>query len=247
MANTPQRPLTIPRLIPNVVTLGALSCGLTAMRMGIVGKWELAAMFIMIAAILDGMDGRLARLLKASSQFGAQLDSLSDIVCFGVAPAMLMYHWQLQGVKGIGWMLALFYVICCALRLARFNTALVDERAHEPWRKKFFIGVPSPAGAILAMLPLLLTLALGEGFADKPIVVGITLPLAALLMASRWPTFAAKGVRIKPALVLPIMIGFGLCVAALVIHPWETITFSAVAYLATLPFSAFAYWRLSKA
>ncbi len=243
MAQPTQRPLTIARLIPNVVTLGALCCGLTAMRMAIVGRWELAAMFIVIAAFLDGMDGRLARLLKASSQFGAQLDSLSDIVCFGVAPAMIMYHWQLQGMKGIGWMMALFYAVCCALRLARFNTALVDEKPPEAWEKKFFTGVPSPAGAMLALLPLTATLALGEGYADKPWIVALTLPLAALIMASRWPTFAPKGWRITPPMVLPVMIGFGFFVASIVIQPWETIAIVSVGYLVSLPISAFVYWR----
>lgn len=236
----PRRPLTLARLLPNMLTLGGLCCGLTGMRFAIMGRYDLAATFIVIAAFIDGFDGRLARLLKASSNFGAQLDSLSDMVCFGVAPAFIIYQWQLQGMRTFGWAIALFYVVCAALRLARFNASLDSDEPKEPWRKKFFTGVPAPAGAVIALLPLTTTLAMGDGawgeWTISPAFVGAELLICGLLMSSRVPTISLKGVRIGAEWALPVMLTASFWVVCLVINPWETIAVSSLAYLGIMPF-----------
>ncbi len=242
MPTHPRRPLTLARLLPNMLTLGGLCCGLTGMRFAILERWELAATFIVIAAFIDGFDGRLARLLKASSNFGAQLDSLSDMVCFGVAPAFILYLWKLQDMRAFGWTIALLYVVCAALRLARFNASLdAADEPREPWRKKFFTGVPAPSGAMLALLPLTATLALGDEayglqWLFTPAATGAVLLISALLMASRVPTVSLKGVRVGPQWALPVMLAASFWVVSLVIHPWETMAFSSLAYLAIMPF-----------
>ena len=150
-----QRPTaqTFNRLVPNIITVGALCAGLTAVRFAIAGKWEFAAIAILVAAVLDALDGTIARLLKAASDFGAELDSLSDVVAFGVAPALIIYFWSLSTIGGFGWAAALFFAVCCALRLARFNSTLETRPAYA---FKFFTGVPAPAGALLSLLPLVL-------------------------------------------------------------------------------------------
>ena len=140
------------RLIPNLVTLGGLCCGLSSMRFAIDGEFKIAVALLAAAAIIDGMDGRIARLLNSTSLFGAQLDSLSDFLCFGIAPPFVLYIWKLHDVRDVGWATVLFFCVCCALRLARFNTSMLEER--EPWQMKFFVGIPSPAGAMLALMPI---------------------------------------------------------------------------------------------
>ena len=240
-----RRHLTFARLLPNMITLGGLCCGLTGMRFAILGHFGMAAMFIVIAAFVDGMDGRIARLLKSTSNFGAQLDSLSDIICFGVAPAIIIYLWQLQDLKTIGWAVALFYVVCAALRLARFNAALDDEPI-EPWRKKFFTGVPAPAGAMIALLPLTATLAMGERLPLTSMMVAGTLLIVGLLMASRVPTLSLKGLRFAPELALPIMLVAGFWVVCLVINPWETVAVTSVVYVLLIPLSIIRFFWLAR-
>src|SRR5215510_133097 len=165
------RDQSLNRLIPNMLTIIALCAGLTAIRFGLLGHWEKAVFAIVVAGILDGLDGRIARLLNGASRFGAELDSLSDFISFGVAPALLLYYWTLNGLGGFGWALALLFAVCCALRLARFNTRL--ENTDLPaWTSRFFTGVPAPAGAGLALLPIFATLELGRGLVDRPVVVG---------------------------------------------------------------------------
>ena len=246
----PRRHLTLARLLPNMITLGGLCCGLTGMRFAMLNRFDLAAMFIVIAAFIDGMDGRIARLLRATSNFGAQLDSLSDMICFGVAPAIIMYLWQLQGVRGVGWAAALFFVVCAALRLARFNAALGNE-PQEPWRKKFFTGVPAPAGALLAMLPLTVNLAFGEDLnVDHlpltPALVAGTLLIVGLLMSSRVPTLSLKGFKFAPEWALPIMLVLGFWVVCLVINPWETIAITSIGYLLIMPLIVLRFFWLAR-
>ncbi len=238
-----EQPLS--RLFPNLITMAGLCCGLSAVRFAMDGKWEISVGFILAAALIDGMDGRIARLLGATSVFGAQLDSLSDFLCFGVAPVLVLYHFQLHEVRGIGWAVVLFYAVCCALRLARFNTGLVSQ-TQEPWQKKFFTGVPSPAGGVLVLWPLFVFL-LSEHTLKLPVFyVVLHVFFIAVLMASRIPTFAAKNVRIKTELIVPVMVTAALYVAMLLIEPWFTIVLSSVVYIAAIPLSVSHYRKLQR-
>lgn len=238
---TPPRQFSLYKLLPNLVTIGALCSGMSAIRFAMLEKWELAVTFLVIAAFLDGLDGRIARLLKATSNFGAQLDSLSDFLCFGVAPALVLYLWALDGIKGLGWAIALFFAVCCCLRLARFNTSLMEEK-KEPWQHHFFTGVPAPAGAMLAILPLLLTLQWGDDWREMipfslPWIVAIYLPNIGILMISRLPTYSLKGARITHAYVLPAMLAAVLLVVGFIVETWATIAIIDGLYLITLFFS----------
>jgi CDP-diacylglycerol--serine O-phosphatidyltransferase len=229
------------RLLPNLITIASLCSGMSAIRFAILERWELAVTFLVIAAFLDGLDGRIARLLKATSNFGAQLDSLADFVCFGVSPAFVLYLWSLHEIKGLGWVLALFYAVCCCLRLARFNTSLMEEK-KEAWQDYFFTGVPAPAGAMLALLPLLLTLQGGDEWwdimpVDRHWIVAGYLPLIGVLMVSRLPTFSLKGLKITHKYLLPAMLVAVLIIAGLMIEPWASIAVIDVLYLSSLFFS----------
>lgn len=238
-----EQPLS--RILPNMVTLAGLCCGLSAIRFAIIGRWELAAGFIIAAALIDGMDGRIARMLGATSLFGAQLDSLSDFVCFGVAPVMVIYLWQLHDIRGIGWAIVLFYVVCCALRLARFNTSMLGEKLA-PWQKQFFTGVPSPAGGILCILPLMIHVQTDGALVIPSFLVGIFTLGVAIMMVSRIPTFAAKNVRIRHELILPFMALCGFVLVMFVIEPWVTLITASILYLLTIPLSVRRYRRLKK-
>ncbi len=230
-----EQPLS--RLFPNMVTLAGLCCGLSAIRFAIMGRWEMAVAFIIAAALIDGMDGRIARMLGATSVFGAQLDSLSDFVCFGVAPALIMYLWGLHDIRGIGWAITLYFAICTALRLARFNTALFDDD-KEPWENKFFIGVPSPAGGILCLLPVVITLQLPEGYTPNSIFVASYVAIIGTLMASRIPTFSGKNLRIKHEMIPFIMLVSSVLITLFIIEPWTTISTVSIAYITSIVFSA---------
>lgn len=238
-----EQPLS--RLFPNLITIAGLCCGLSAIRFAMVEKWEISVAFILAAALIDGMDGRIARMLGATSIFGAQLDSLSDFLCFGVAPAIVMYMWQLESVKGLGWAVVLLYAVCCALRLARFNTGMIND-SQQKWQKQFFIGVPSPAGGILCLLPLILNLQ-SQGMVEVPPHVSIAyVACVAVLMASRVPTFAAKNVRIKHELILPITVLLACLVVMFIIETWLTICVLSVIYLCIIPVSWSRWQKLKK-
>lgn len=232
----------ISRIFPNMVTLAGLCCGLSSIRFALDGRFELAVGFIVAAALIDGMDGRIARMLGATSLFGAQLDSLSDFLCFGVAPVIVIYIWQLHEVRGIGWAVVLFYTVCCALRLARFNTSLLNE-ARAPWEKQFFTGIPSPAGGGLCLIPLMIFLQSDETLRIPSGILVLYILLIAVLMASRIPTFSGK-TRIRHDLILPFMLAFGVVLVLLIIEPWMTLTVIGVIYLALIPFSIRLHSRL---
>ena len=251
----PQRPRTKRRLrfrhlpirtvLPNLVTLLALCSGLTAIRMAIEGRYELAIAAIVLAAVLDGVDGRVARLLKSTSKFGAELDSLTDFVNFGVAPAVILYTWTLDELRSAGWIVVLVFAIAAALRLARFNVMLEDP-SRPAWQSNYFIGVPSPAGAIVVLLPIYLGLVgigLGAGLGERAgaVVVAIYTLLVGFLMVSRLPTFSGKrfGMRIRRDLILPLFVVVVLVVALFVSFPFEMLAVGSVIYLACLPFG----WR----
>lgn len=234
------------RLIPNAITVGALCAGLSGVRFAIDARWEMAVAAIVVAAILDGLDGRMARLLNGTSKFGAELDSLADFVSFGAAPALIVYLWVLNGWGGVGWVIALGFAVCCALRLARFNTALADPNPPG-WAGHFFTGVPAPAGAGLALLPMMLHFEAGPGWVDKPVVGALTLAVVAFLMVSRLPTFSGKKVHIPRGWMVPTLVMVGLFFAILASAPWATLLALGVAYLAAIPVSIVLQARMRSA
>ena len=231
------------RMIPNILTLLALCAGLTAIRFGLQERWEHAGLAILVAAILDGLDGRIARILKGASKFGAELDSLSDFICFGVAPALLLFMWTMRDAGGFGWVLALLFSVCCVLRLARFNTNL-EEPDRPAWTSNYFAGVPAPAGGGLVLLPMFLSFQLDDGFFRRPAVVGVFIVVVSALLVSRIPTFAFKKFRVPLRWVLPTMLVVGLFAALLISAPWLTMSATMICYLFTIPFSIRSFRRM---
>jgi CDP-diacylglycerol--serine O-phosphatidyltransferase len=240
----PLPPVPVRLVLPNLITLLALCSGLTSIRMAAEHHFAMAIAFIAIAAALDGIDGRMARFLKSTSRFGAELDSITDFLNFGVAPAVLIYLWALADLSSLGWIAALVFAICAALRLARFNVALEDP--DKPgWKAAFFVGVPAPAGGMIVMLPLYLELVgLPHGVLTAPLVFVYTVAVA-LLMVSKLPTWSGKlaGTRMRRDLVAPLFVFGVLLVAFLVSFPFLTMAILALAYLGSLPLSWRAYQR----
>jgi CDP-diacylglycerol--serine O-phosphatidyltransferase len=228
------------RLIPNIMTVTALCAGLTAILYGVQSKWQFAVAAIMIAALLDALDGRIARLLGGTSRFGAELDSLSDFVCFGVAPALLLFLWTLQDAKGPGWVIALVFSVCAALRLARFNTRLGDSDMPV-WAGNFFTGVPAPAGGGLVLLPMMLSFEFDLDFLSHPLINGPVAVIVAYMMISRIPTFSFKKVRVPQRLIVPLLLMVGLLAALLATATWLTISSLLILYLCSIPVSVRAY------
>ena len=236
------RRIPVRTLAPNLVTLLALCAGLTAIRLAFENRYGLALAAIVFAAILDGIDGRLARLLKGTSRFGAELDSLSDFVNFGVAPALILYFWGLHDLKSGGWIAAMVFAICAGLRLARFNV-MIDDPERPAWAGNFFVGVPAPAGAIIVLLPIY---AVFLGVPRSPFLTWVTLAYTlavACLMVSRLPVFSGKrvGTRVPPEMVGPAVILVVLCVALLIAYPWILLTAGTLVYLVSLPFGWVSY------
>ncbi len=234
---------SINRLIPNSLTLLALCAGVTAMRFAVEGLWDRAVIAIAVAAVLDGLDGRIARALGAASRFGAELDSLSDFVCFGVAPAMVVYMWSLQEAGGLGWAISLLFAVCCGLRLARFNVALDTSSTRPAWTRDFFVGVPAPAGGGLALLPLVFGLQSEAGIFSSPWINGAMLAIVAALMASRVPTFSFKRLTVPGRQVVFVLLGVGAFAAFLISTPWVTLGVSGLAYMASIPYASMVYRR----
>ncbi len=232
------RDIPVKIIIPNVITLLAISAGLSSIRFAIEQRVELAVFAILIAGILDAMDGRVARSLNATSRFGEQMDSLADFVNFGVAPALLVYFTILQGATPFGWITALVFASCACLRLARFNVML-DTNHGTDWHKKYFLGVPAPAGALIVMLPVYIELHGYELFQWQAAIATAYVLLCAFLLVSNLPTFSGKrlGPSIRRDLVLPLMIAAVFLAAFLVTYPWQCLAVIAVVYLASLPFS----------
>lgn len=241
----PIRGLSFNRMIPNILTLLALCAGMTAIRFALGDNYHQAVIAILIAGILDGIDGRIARLLKGTSEFGAELDSLSDFVSFGVAPALLVYVWTLHGLASIGWMVALLFAVCCALRLARFNTQIGADLPSYAYN--FFTGVPAPAAAGLALLPMVLQFELGwEGF-RTPWFSAVVLAAVAALMVSRVPTFSMKRIHVPREWVLGLLVVIGALAALATTEPWATLLVIGFLYIASIPWSIKAYLRLRQA
>ncbi|MGB9053366.1 MAG: CDP-diacylglycerol--serine O-phosphatidyltransferase [Pseudolabrys sp.] len=229
-------------LLPNLITLLALCAGLTAIRLAMEEKLELALAAIVFAALLDGIDGRIARMLKGTSRFGAELDSLADFVNFGVAPALILYFWGLHELKSAGWIAALVFAICAGLRLARFNV-MIDDPNKPIWAGNFFTGIPAPAGAITVLLPIYVTfLGVPMGLVTVWFTFLYTLSIA-LLMVSRLPVFSGKrvGKRVPPEMVLPVFVMVVLFFALLVSYPWQVLTLGTLVYLTCLPLGWLSY------
>jgi CDP-diacylglycerol--serine O-phosphatidyltransferase len=236
------RRIPVRTLVPNIITLLALCAGLTAIRMAFEDRYGLALAAVVFAAILDGLDGRLARLLKGTSRFGAELDSLSDFVNFGVAPALILYFWGLHDLKSAGWIAAMVFAICTGLRLARFNV-MIDDPDRPAWTANFFVGMPAPAGAITVLLPIYLSfLGLPRSQVLTWVMLFYTLGIA-LLMVSRLPVFSGKrvGTRVPSEVVGPVILLVILSVALLIAYPWVLLTAATLAYLVGLPLGYLSY------
>ena len=236
------RRIPVRTLAPNLVTLLALCAGLTGIRMAFENRYGLALAAIVFAAVLDGIDGRLARLLKGTSKFGAELDSLADFVNFGVAPALILYFWQLHELNNVGWIAAMIFAISGGLRLARFN-ASIDDPDKPPFAVKFFTGVPAPAGAICVLLPMYLVLV---GLPQIPATLTALYTLAiGFLMVSRLPVFSGKtvGGRVEREMVLPVFVLVVLFIAVLISYPWHLLSGGALLYLLCLPLGWLSYRR----
>ncbi len=238
------RPL--PRLLAALSVYLALCAGLTAIRFAVDQRWEQAVIALVAASIFDGLDGRIARLLGGSTKFGAELDSLSDVISFGVAPAVTLYLWSLKGVSTLGWTVALIFAVCCALRLARFNSKL-EEIDPMPWAGQFFTGVPAPAGAGLAVLPIMLSFELGDTVFRHPAVVAPVMLAVAGLMVSRLPIFSFKKVKVPHHLIVPTLLAVGVLAGLLISVTWVTLIVIGIAYVANIPLSIRAHARLKRA
>ncbi|SNY93048.1 CDP-diacylglycerol---serine O-phosphatidyltransferase [Cohaesibacter sp. ES.047] len=246
---SPRRFRAVPfrSIAPNLVTLLALSAGLTGVRMAIEGRFELALVSILAAAFLDGIDGRLARMLNGASRFGAELDSLTDFVNFGVAPAIILHVWILHAIPSIGWIASLLFAIAMVLRLARFNVAL-DEKNRPSWRKAYFVGVPAPAGAFAVLAPIYVELAGVPHYDAFAAVVMLYTLFIAMLVVSSIPTFSGKtiGLRIPRAQVLPLMVGLVAAVALLFSYPWLVLSGFVLLYLLSIPFARRSWYRANE-
>lgn len=238
--------LTINRLVPNGLTLLSLCAGLTAVRLALNDHWMLATAAVGIAMVLDGLDGRIARLMGATSEFGAQLDSLADVINFGVTPALIIYLWALSDSAGAGWAPVLLFAMCMALRLARFNTQMGAPEPL-PWSGRFFTGVPAPAAAGLALLPLVLSFELGDTVFRSPWLNIVNLGLVSGLMVSRIPTFSAKRLKLSQRHMGIALLVFGIFGAFLVSTPWVTLGVLGIVYLISIPIAFKTYHRLMAA
>ena len=240
------KPLSLRAVLPNAITAAALCSGLTGIRFAIVGDWEKSLIAIILAGMLDGIDGRIARLLKAQSRFGAELDSLADSLSFGMAPALVLFLWSLQDLPRLGWFASLAFAICCALRLARFNARIdADDQPHKS--AGFLTGVPAPLGAGLAFLPMYLWLATENAMFREPALVAAWTALVAILMISNIATLSWTSIRPSTEWRLPAIGLTGLLFAALLTEPWSTLALICVGYLALMPWGILSYARVKRA
>lgn len=237
--------LTLRAVLPNAITAGALCAGLTGVRFAMNGDWERAVFAVVLAGLLDGIDGRIARLLKAQSRFGAELDSLADSLSFGMAPALILYLWSLEGLPRFGWFAALFFALCCALRLARFNARIdMDEQPHKS--AGFLTGVPAPVGAGLAFVPLYLWMASGQEIFREPLLVALWVAAIAFLLISNIATLSWTSLRPRRSARLGVIAVVGIAFAALLTEPWWTLVAICALYLALMPWGIVSYGRIRR-
>ena len=231
-------------ILPNMLTLIGVCIGLSSIRFALDGKFEFAIIAIILAALIDGLDGRIARLIKGTSKVGKELDSLTDMISFGVAPAFIMYFWKLNELGRFGWLVCLIYVICVALRLARFN---VNTGGDPSWRDNFFEGVPSPAGGVLVLTPLIFSISSIKLFKiDYAIIVPIFFIVTSFLLISKFPSYSFKKIVIQRKATIFLLFGIVLFFGLLLIYPFNVISVSALIYLFMLPISFFHYQKLKK-
>lgn len=239
------RGLTLRAVLPNAITCAALCAGLTGIRFAIIGDWKMAVFAVILAGLLDGIDGRIARLLKAQSRFGAELDSLADSLSFGMAPALILFLWSLQDLPRFGWFAALAFALSCALRLARFNARIdIDDQPHKS--AGFLTGVPAPVGAGLAFMPFYLWIGSGEEIFRNPIVVAVWIALVAFMMISNLATFSWTSLRPKRGVRIWLLGLVGILFTALLTEPWWTLAVICGGYLAVMPFGIASYARIRR-
>ena len=231
-------------LLPNALTIFGVCLGLSSIKFALDTNYAMAIIAIGFAAILDTLDGRVARLIKGSSKVGKELDSLTDVISFGVAPSFVMYFWTINEIGKLGWMLVLIYTVCCALRLARFNLTVIEET--ETWKINYFEGVPSPAAAGLILLPLILSLSDLIQFENNATISSGVLLITSFLMVSKIPTYSLKRILIPRHLAVFLLLGIGIYLSLLIFYTFETLFFSGVIYLIIIPISFFHYKHLSK-
>ena len=231
-------------LLPNILTLGGVCLGISSIKFSIDGNFNLAVTLILFAAILDALDGRIARLIKGTSEFGKELDSLTDFVSFGIAPVFVLYFWELSNYGKLGWAITLIYSVCCVLRLARFNLTKVDE--NQEWKKNFFEGIPSPAGGLLILMPLIYDLTdLNIGFDIKILTPYLTIAIA-ILLVSKIPTLALKKISISPKTTVFLLLGIGIIFIALLFYTLKTLLVFGIIYLLSIPVSIIIYNNQNK-
>ena len=231
-------------LLPNILTLGGVCLGISSIKFSIDGNFNLAVTLILFAAILDALDGRIARLINGTSEFGKELDSLTDFVSFGIAPAFVLYFWELSNYGKLGWAITLIYSVCCVLRLARFNLTKVDE--NQEWKKNFFEGIPSPAGGLLILMPLIYDLTdLNIGFDIKILTPYLTIAIA-ILLVSKIPTLALKKISISPKTTVFLLLGIGIIFIALLFYTLKTLLVFGIIYLLSIPVSIIIYNNQNK-
>lgn len=246
---TPTTALPLSKIIPNMVTMMALISGITSVQKAMTGDFEMAVMLLLVAGILDVLDGAIARALKAQSEFGAQLDSFSDFLAFGVTPALILYEWTLGDAGKLGWIAAVVFPVAAALRLARFNVMANHADETPLWKKRFFSGVPTPAGAILSLFPLyvwFLTPQTFEGLEWGTPFVAVWAMIVAALMVSRLPTFSIKYIKIPAKMMVPAMALVALYFAALFHMPWVTLPIVCIVYMISIPVILHQYRKLEK-
>lgn len=234
-------------LFPNIVTIIGLCFGMTAIKYSLEGRWELSVGLLVISAFIDGMDGRLARMLNASSKFGAELDSLTDFINFGIAPALILYSWSLQSVpiKGFGWAISLIYAICCGFRLARYNSSMNHD--NDNYTNNFFLGIPAPCGAGLILIPIMLSFKLQFFlFKENPGYLAIYTLMIAILMASQVPTLSLRNLKIAHKFIFPTLILVTIFIVSLIIEPWVVLPLMGLGYIITLPISIMMFYSSKK-
>ena len=231
-------------LLPNILTLGGLCLGISSIKFSIDGNFGLAVTLILIAAILDALDGRIARMVKGTSEFGKELDSLTDFVSFGIAPVFTLYFWELLNYGKLGWAITLIYSVCCVLRLARFN--LTKFNSEEVWKQNYFEGVPSPIGALLILSPLILDLTNFNLFLDINYFVPIYTLVIAVLLISKIPTYSFKKIKIKPAVTVFILLGIGISLVTLMFFTFETLFIFCLFYILSIPMACFTFYNNKK-
>ena len=231
-------------ILPSILTLVGVCLGISSIKFAMDGNFTFAVLFLVVAAILDGLDGRVARLIKGTSDFGKELDSLTDFVSFGIAPSFIIYFWELNNLGKIGWLIVLFFSVCCVLRLARFNLTKFENK--DEWKNNFFQGIPSPAGGCLILFPLMFELSNFSNFIDLRIITPYFMVLVSILLISKIPTFSFKKITIKRNMTIFLLLGIGTFFVSIVQFTFETLTVCCLIYLTLIPIGIYNYRSKSK-